>query len=177
MNEWMNANEWMMCGYCLINLIKLCSQSPKSHSSNSSGKCATCLTLLLLCIYLSQHGSRLSGFVSHVSWGGSVWDACVSLHASHTWCLQLPCVADLGGWCVDMCRIWDVCCLPAPPHQPFRSKSLDFGAPEEAYSRNGRALGTLKFGYESVFKILGQLNLKSVHESVTTLTFKSNIWC
>ena len=32
--------------------------------------------------------------------------------------------------------------------------SLDLSAPEEAYSRNERAPGTLKFGYEGVFKIL-----------------------
>ena len=53
---------------------------------------------------------------------------------------------------VDMCRIGDVCCLPAPAHQPFSSSSLDLSAPKEAYSRNVRASGTLKFGYEDVFK-------------------------
>ena len=54
------------------------------------------------------------------------------------------------------CRIGDVCCLPAPAHQPFFSNSLYLTAPEEAYSRNVRASGTLKFGYECVFKIRGQ---------------------
>ena len=52
-----------------------------------------------------------------------------------------------------MCRIGDVCCLSAPAHQPFSSNSLDLSAPEEAHSRNVRAPGTLKFGYEGVFKI------------------------
>ena len=55
---------------------------------------------------------------------------------------------------VDVCKIGDVCCLPAPAHQPFFSNSLDLSAPEEAYSRNVRASGTLKFGYGGVFKIL-----------------------
>ena len=50
-------------------------------------------------------------------------------------------------------KTWDVCCLPAPTQQPFSSNSLDLSAPEEAYSRNVRASGTLKFGYEGVFKI------------------------
>ena len=52
-----------------------------------------------------------------------------------------------------MCKIGDVCCLPAPAHQPFSSNGLDLSAPEEAYSRNVRASGTLKFWYEGVFKI------------------------
>ena len=43
--------------------------------------------------------------------------------------------------------------MPAPAHQPFSSISLDLSVPEEAYSRNVRATGTLKFGYEGVFKI------------------------
>ena len=55
---------------------------------------------------------------------------------------------------VAVCKIGDVCCLPAPAHQPFSSNSLDLSAPEEAYSRNIRASGTLNFGYEGVFKIL-----------------------
>ena len=59
------------------------------------------------------------------------------------------------GLAVDVCRIGDVCCLPAPAHQQFSSNSLDLrAAPEEAYSRNVRASGTLKFGYGRVFKIL-----------------------
>ena len=45
-----------------------------------------------------------------------------------------------------MCKIGDVCCLPAPAHQPFASNSLDLSAPEEAYSRNVRASGTLNLG-------------------------------
>ena len=53
---------------------------------------------------------------------------------------------------VDVCRIGDACCLPAPAHQPFSSNSLDLSAPEEAYSRNVRASGTLKFGYEGVLR-------------------------
>ena len=35
----------------------------------------------------------------------------------------------------------------------FVSNSLDLSAPEETYSRNVRVSGTLKFGYEGVFKI------------------------
>ena len=54
---------------------------------------------------------------------------------------------------VGVSKIEDVCCLPAPAHQPFSSNSLDRSAPEEAYSRNVRASGTLKIGYEGVFKI------------------------
>ena len=41
---------------------------------------------------------------------------------------------------VDVCKIGDVCCLPAPAHQPFSSNSLDLSDPEEAYSRNVLAL-------------------------------------
>ena len=54
---------------------------------------------------------------------------------------------------VAVCKIGDVCCLPAPAHQIFSLNSLDLSAPEEAYSRNVRASGTLKFGYEGVLKI------------------------
>ena len=54
---------------------------------------------------------------------------------------------------VAVCKIGDVCCLPAPAHQPFSSNSLDLSAPEKAYSRNVRASDTLKFGFEGVFKI------------------------
>ena len=50
-----------------------------------------------------------------------------------------------------MRRFLNLSCLPAPAHQPFSSYS--FSAPEEAYSRNVRASGNLKFGYEGVFKI------------------------
>ena len=58
---------------------------------------------------------------------------------------------------MDVCRIGHVCCLSAPAHQPFPSNSLDLSAPEEAYIRNVRASGTLKFGYEGVFKIYHML--------------------
>ena len=44
--------------------------------------------------------------------------------------------------------------MPEPAHQQVSSNNLDLSAPEEAYSRNVRASGTLKFGYEGVFKIL-----------------------
>ena len=47
---------------------------------------------------------------------------------------------------VAVCKIGDVCCLPAPAHQPFSSNSLDLSAPEEGYSRNVRASCTLKLG-------------------------------
>ena len=50
------------------------------------------------------------------------------------------------GLAVDVFRIGDVCCLPAPEHQPFFFNSLDLSAPEEAYSRNVCASGTLKLG-------------------------------
>ena len=53
-----------------------------------------------------------------------------------------------------MCKIEDVCCLPAPTHQPFSSNSLDLSAHEEAYSRNVSASAALQFGYKGVFKIL-----------------------
>ena len=43
--------------------------------------------------------------------------------------------------------------LLAPVHQPFSSNSLGIKSPEEAYSRNVRVSGTLKLGYESIFKI------------------------
>ena len=59
----------------------------------------------------------------------------------------------LQNLAVDVCRIADVYCLPAPAHPPFSSNSLNLSVPEEAYSRNVRASGTLKFGYEGVFKI------------------------
>ena len=49
---------------------------------------------------------------------------------------------------------WIVCCLPAPPHQPFLFNSLALSAPEEVCSRNVRASGTLKFGYEDICKII-----------------------
>ena len=43
-----------------------------------------------------------------------------------------------------------MCCL-------IYSNSLDLSGPEEAYSRNIVASGTLNFGYEGVFKILGDV--------------------
>ena len=36
---------------------------------------------------------------------------------------------------VAVCMIRDVCCLPAPAHQPFSFNSLGFSAPEEACSK------------------------------------------
>ena len=54
---------------------------------------------------------------------------------------------------VAVCRIGDVCCFLAPAHQPFLFNNLDLRAPEEACRRNVRAPGTLKFGYEDIFKI------------------------
>ena len=59
---------------------------------------------------------------------------------------------------VAVCKIGNICCLPAPAHQSFSFKSLDLNAPEEAYSRNVRASGTLKFGYEGILKILSILD-------------------
>ena len=59
----------------------------------------------------------------------------------------------LRNLAVAVCKIGDVCCLPAPAHQPFSSNSLGLSAPEEADSRNVCALGTLKLGYEGIFKI------------------------
>ena len=47
-----------------------------------------------------------------------------------------------------------VCCFPAPAHQPFPINILGLSAPEEASNRNAPASGTLKFGYESIFKIV-----------------------
>ena len=58
---------------------------------------------------------------------------------------------------VAVCRIGDVCCLPAPTHQPLSFNSYGLSAPEEACSRNVRAPGTLKFGYEGTFKITGDV--------------------
>ena len=51
---------------------------------------------------------------------------------------------------VDVCKVGDVCCLPAPAYQPFSSISLDLSAPEEANSRNVRASGTLNLGIKVV---------------------------
>ena len=52
-----------------------------------------------------------------------------------------------------MCRIGDVCCLLAPAHQPFPSNSLGLRAPGEACSRNIRASGTLRFGYDGILRL------------------------
>ena len=57
-------------------------------------------------------------------------------HASHDVC---SCHV-LRILAVDESGIRDVCCLPALAHQPFSSNSLDLSAPEEACSRNVRAL-------------------------------------
>ena len=59
----------------------------------------------------------------------------------------------LGILAAAVCKSGDVCCLPATAHQPFSSNSLSLSALEEACSRNVRALGTLKFGYEGIFRI------------------------
>ena len=91
--------------------------------------------------------TRLSGFVGHVSLG------CVSRETRISYLDVCSChVLRIFGGC---CKIWDICCLsaPAPAHQPFSSISLDLSAPEEAYIRNERASGTLKFGYEDIFKL------------------------
>ena len=52
-----------------------------------------------------------------------------------------------------MCKIGDVCCWPAPAHQPFSSKRLGPSATEEACSRNVRASGTLKIGFEGILRL------------------------
>ena len=65
----------------------------------------------------------------------------------------------LRVFAVDVCRIWDVCCLPAPAHQPFSSNNSDFSTPEEAFSSNVRASGTLKCGYEGVFNVINVVHL------------------
>ena len=60
-----------------------------------------------------------------------------------------------GSWrllCVGL-GLFAVCCLPAPAPQPFLFNNLGLSAPEEACSRNVRASGTLKFGYEGILKI------------------------
>ena len=36
-----------------------------------------------------------------------------------------------GSWRLMWCRIVDVCCLPAPAHQPFSFNSLDLSTPED----------------------------------------------
>ena len=72
-----------------------------------------------------HYSNSAVSFEDHVSCGGSVWDACVSLYAS---LLRFMCC----GLAVDVCRIGDVCCLPAPANQRFSSNSLDLSAPEEA---------------------------------------------
>ena len=62
-----------------------------------------------------------------------------------------------AAMCCGSWRLMDVCCLPAPAHQPFSSNSLDLSASKEAFRRNVRASGTLKFGYEGVLKTLNNL--------------------
>ena len=51
---------------------------------------------------------------------------------------------------MDVYRIGNVCCLPAPVHQPLSFNSFDLSV----YCRNVHASGTLKSGYEGVFKIV-----------------------
>ena len=83
------------------------------------------------------------------SYKGSMYVEIICLIPDVCSCLVLRILA------VAVCKIGDVCCFPAPApaHQPFSSNSLYLNAPEEAYSRNVRASGTLKFGYECVFKM------------------------
>ena len=45
---------------------------------------------------------------------------------------------------VAVCKIGDVCCLPAPAHQPYSSNSLDLSAPEDAYSKKCTSIGHSK---------------------------------
>ena len=54
--------------------------------------------------------------------------------------------------------------------QPLSSNNLDLSAPEEAYSRNVRASGTRKFGYEGVFKIYPVSQFSSLSSMVFTNT-------
>ena len=54
---------------------------------------------------------------------------------------------------VAVCKIWYVCCLPAPAHHQFSPNSLGLSALDETCSRNVRASGTLKCGYEGIFQI------------------------
>ena len=83
----------------------------------------------------------------------SVEVAWVWMRVSRCTHLMMSAAAMCCGLAVDVCKIGDVCCLPAPAHQLFSSNSLDLSTPEEAYSGNVRASGTLKYGYEGVFKI------------------------
>ena len=61
---------------------------------------------------------------------------------------------ELRTLAVDVCRIGGVCCLPCLHTNHFLLIVWDLSASEETYSRNVRASGTLKFGYEGVFKII-----------------------
>ena len=72
------------------------------------------------------------------------------------WTLLIPDVCSchvLRIVAVAVCKIGDVCFLPAPAHQSFSFNSLDITAPEKAYNRTIRASGTLKIGYEGVLRI------------------------
>ena len=94
--------------------------------------------------------TRPSGFVGHVSE--------VAQFGKHK-CGLTHLIPDVYGchvlWilAVAVCRIGDVCCLPAPAHQPFSFNTLDLSASEEACNRNICASDTLKFGYKGIFKI------------------------
>ena len=81
------------------------------------------------------------------SYKGSMYVEIICLIPDVCSCLVLRVLA------VAVCKIGDVCCFLAPAPQPFSSNSLYLNAPEEACSRNVRASGTLKFGYEGVFKM------------------------
>ena len=75
-----------------------------------------------------------------------VFTACISSNVCDCHMLRILAVA--------VCRIGDICCLPASAHQPFSFNSLGLSAPEETGSRNVRASGIPKFGYEGMFKNL-----------------------
>ena len=59
---------------------------------------------------------------------------------------------------VAVCRIRDVCCLPAPTHQPFSFNSLGLNAPEKAFSTNVRASGTLKLGMKVFLRFYREMH-------------------
>ena len=66
---------------------------------------------------------------------------------------------------IPVCSTGDVYCLPASAHPPFSFNSSGLSAPEEACSRNVRALGTLKFEHEGIFKIIACILTSHSHVS------------
>ena len=78
---------------------------------------------------------------------------CVSRERRISYLMSAAAMYVLSILAVVVCKIWYVCCLPAPAHQQFSPNSLGLSAPDEACSRNVRASGTLKCGYEGIFKI------------------------